>query len=213
MRILNSELADTLGNLLSRGCAKTVNTRQVFPALNRRVFDKELMQLDVTRKLVNLIEQLPGECIDFLKLIFKSSTISTTPNKDKCHAHYKAYNFYLAVDQIIEVLHTANNLFETTKPWMLAKTEETQKLETVLCVTLETLRICGIILQPIVPQLSAHLLDKLRVRTDRRMWCDAMRTEWTTYERGLCAETSAILFQRIRLEKDEAKGRVKNVRQ
>lgn len=60
MRILNSELADTLGNLLSRGCAKTVNKRQVFPKHNRRVFEEELLTLDVTRKLGNLIEQLPG---------------------------------------------------------------------------------------------------------------------------------------------------------
>lgn len=60
MRILNSELADTLGNLLSRGCAKTVNKRQVFPKLNQQLFDEDLMQLDVTRKLINLLEQLPG---------------------------------------------------------------------------------------------------------------------------------------------------------
>lgn len=61
MRILNSELADTLGNLLSRGCAKTVNTRQVYPKLNYQVFEEELMQLDVTQKLVKLLENLPGK--------------------------------------------------------------------------------------------------------------------------------------------------------
>lgn len=61
MRILNSELADTLGNLLSRGCARTVNRKQVFPRLNRTVFDDELMQLEVTQKLVDLIDRLPGK--------------------------------------------------------------------------------------------------------------------------------------------------------
>lgn len=62
MRILNSELADTLGNLLSRVCAKSVNTRQISPTLHRSEFEK-LLQLDATKKLVNLCEALPGEFI------------------------------------------------------------------------------------------------------------------------------------------------------
>lgn len=128
---------------------------------------------------------------------------------DKCFAHYKAHNFYLAIDHIIEVLHTANNLFETTKPWMLSKSGETDKLEAVLFVTLETLRICAIILQPIVPQLSEQLLDKLMVKPDQRLWSDAMQPRWTDGERELCAETSAILFQRIRLEKEAKQSRSK----
>lgn len=61
MRILNSELADTLGNLLSRGCAKSVNVQQVFPALDVAYFHDDLMKLDVTKKLVELIAQLPGK--------------------------------------------------------------------------------------------------------------------------------------------------------
>lgn len=187
MRILNSELADTLGNLLSRGCAKTVNKRQVFPRFDANVFHGELMQLQVTQKLVSLLDELP----------------------DKCYAHYKAYNFYLAVDQIVEVLHTTNNFFETTKPWMLAKNGEHARLDAVLFVTLETLRICGIVLQPIVPQLSKQLLDKLRIKSDDRMWSNALQPRWksgaasTSDEYALCSETDAILFRRIRLESSE----------
>lgn len=62
MRILNSELADTLGNLLSRVCAKSVNNRQISPTLHRCEFDK-LLQVDITKKLVHLAEALPGECV------------------------------------------------------------------------------------------------------------------------------------------------------
>lgn len=62
MRILNSELADTLGNLLSRACAKSVNRRHVFPTLDKSVFD-ELIQADTTKKLVHLVEGLPGEFV------------------------------------------------------------------------------------------------------------------------------------------------------
>lgn len=59
-RILNSELADTLGNLLSRGCAKTVNAQHKYPKLDMVVFE-ELCKLDATKKLIDLIAQLPGE--------------------------------------------------------------------------------------------------------------------------------------------------------
>lgn len=62
MRILNSELADTLGNLLSRVCAKTVNKRQIFPILDRLEYEK-LLRVDVTKKLVDLSVRLPGEFI------------------------------------------------------------------------------------------------------------------------------------------------------
>lgn len=68
MRILNSELADTLGNLLSRVCAKSVNNRQISPALHRSELDK-LLQEDVTKKLVLLCESLPGEFIYFEQLV------------------------------------------------------------------------------------------------------------------------------------------------
>lgn len=59
LRILNSELADTLGNLLSRGCAKSVNTGQRYPAVCMHHFDIDLMQMDCTRRLVDLIDEMP----------------------------------------------------------------------------------------------------------------------------------------------------------
>ncbi len=65
MRILNAELADTMGNLLSRACAKSVNKRQVFPGLDRSEMEK-LLQMDVVKKLVDLIGVLPGMFIYLL---------------------------------------------------------------------------------------------------------------------------------------------------
>lgn len=120
------------------------------------------------------------------------------------------------VDQVIEVLHMANNFFETTKPWELRRTNDIQKLETVLCTTLETLRICGIILQPIIPKLSCHLLDKLCVDVQRRSWSDLDCVLWknmttphhihpmcNTNHISLGTQTDAILFKRIRLDSIE----------
>lgn len=195
-RILNSELADTLGNLLSRGCARTVNTQQRFPRLDRTAFESHIQPLDVTQRLVRLVAELP----------------------DKCYAHYKAGNFYLAVDACIEVLHTANNFFETLRPWELRKSGDIAALDAALGVTLETLRVCGILLQPVVPALSGQLLDKLSVSAEQRMWSDACRVRWQWQaidgeaveeqlgeaERDLCTHTDAILFRRIRVDEHAA---------
>jgi len=58
VRILNSELADTLGNLLSRCCAKSLNPRQVFPSANEEHLEK-LNEIDVTKALIESVEELP----------------------------------------------------------------------------------------------------------------------------------------------------------
>lgn len=106
----------------------------------------------------------------------------------------------------------ANNFFETTKPWELRKNNETQRLNATLATTLETLRVCGIILQPIIPVLSRKLLDKLCVPNTQRTWTDLDYVAWqkslnddhlqrsATVERTLSTECDAILFRRIRLE-------------
>lgn len=61
LRILNSELADTLGNLLSRACAKSLNPRQVFPRLHPDQLN-ELLKEDCTKRLINALKELPGKC-------------------------------------------------------------------------------------------------------------------------------------------------------
>lgn len=59
VRILNSELADTLGNLLSRCCSQSLNSNQVFPKINPEAYH-EISSMDVTQKVVGHISALPG---------------------------------------------------------------------------------------------------------------------------------------------------------
>lgn len=137
--------------MLSRACAKAINTRQIFPQLNRDEYD-QLLKQDVTKQLVDLLTELP----------------------DICRQHYDSYNIYKVVDAVCKVLFAANNFMEVLKPWELKKNpNETVKLETVLHITLESLRVCGIILQPVIPELSQTILDKLSVDVRKRTWDDA----------------------------------------
>uniref|UniRef100_A0A1B0CGA3 Methionine--tRNA ligase, mitochondrial n=1 Tax=Lutzomyia longipalpis TaxID=7200 RepID=A0A1B0CGA3_LUTLO len=181
-RFLNAELADTLGNLLSRCCAKSLNPQQIRPAFDPEIF-QELLKLDATKKLIDSLEVLPGKCL----------------------AHYQENNFYLVVDTVMAALHAGNNFFETTRPWELKKGTEEQikRLEAIICLTMETLRICGIILQPIVPKLTGQLLDKLAI--GQRQWKDCEDFLWKSTGRNQenLSSASSVLFRRLQLEKGE----------
>jgi Methionyl-tRNA synthetase len=49
---------------------------------------------------------------------------------------------------------------------------------------METLRVCGILLQPIVPELSDTLLKKLGIPKENRMWKDIKPFSWE--QNNLC---------------------------
>lgn len=85
----------------------------------------------------------------------------------------------------MSTLHAANSFFETSRPWELKlKTlteeritipmpkcdENALRLETIISMTMDTLRVCGIVLQPLLPLMSSRLLDKLGVPWNKRLW-------------------------------------------
>ena len=63
-----------------------------------------------------------------------------------------------ALDTIWKVVADTNRYFAGQEPWALKKTDPA-RMETVLYVTAEVLRIVGILIQPYVPQSAAKLLD------------------------------------------------------
>lgn len=65
LRMLNAELADTLGNLLNRCCGKTVNPHQQFPVFNQQDFEQYCQQNAAT--LIQSLTKLPGKTILFQK--------------------------------------------------------------------------------------------------------------------------------------------------
>jgi methionyl-tRNA synthetase len=185
IRILNAELADTLGNLLSRCCGTALNPNQIFPEIERSTF-RDVASMDVTKKLIEDVSTLP----------------------DICMGHYSNFNFYKAVDRLIATLHQANLFFETLKPWELKKQpSKWRELDSVLHLTLETLRVCGILLQPIIPNISSNLLNKINVPRERRHFSDAKQLSWDNSNfigKELSGDKS-VLFKRIVLKDDEKK--------
>ena len=76
-----------------------------------------------------------------------------------------------ALDAIWAVVGDANRYFAGQEPWALKKTDPA-RMETVLYVTAEVLRIVGILAQPYVPNAAAKLLDILAVPAGQRNFAD-----------------------------------------
>ena len=69
--------------------------------------------------------------------------------------------------EIWAVVGEANRYFASEEPWKLRKSDPA-RMNTVLYVTIETLRRVGLMVQPFVPTAGAALLDLLAVPVDRR---------------------------------------------
>ncbi|WP_285725168.1 methionine--tRNA ligase [Psychromicrobium xiongbiense] len=82
-------------------------------------------------------------------------------------AAYDAQEFHRALEAIWTVLGDTNAYFADQEPWVLRKTDP-ERMATVLYVTLEVLRIVGLLIQPVVPGSAAKLLDVLGVPENER---------------------------------------------
>ncbi|XP_076096792.1 methionine--tRNA ligase, mitochondrial-like isoform X1 [Mytilus galloprovincialis] len=145
---LNNDLADKLGNLLNRCTSRKINTNfpDLFPALNQEILETKFSPEDV--KMYKSLQQLP----------------------DMVDEHYNEYNIYKVIECVMMYIKWANKLIADNKPWQLKKKEEDlQFLKCLIHVVMETLRVNGIILQPIVPNLTDQLLGRLGIPSNERM--------------------------------------------
>ena len=88
-----------------------------------------------------------------------------------------------------------NKVYAETRPWL----ESTDALSRgqVYAVSVETLRICGILLQPFIPTKSIELLEALGTKPGERSWDHAEPGKGTT----------GSLKQGVRLFNDPASAR------
>ena len=68
-----------------------------------------------------------------------------------------------ALEEIINLANTANIFIDEEAPWKL-KTSDIARMQTVLYILAEVIRIIGILLQPFVPDSATQILNHLKVR-------------------------------------------------
>ena len=79
----------------------------------------------------------------------------------------QSFALHLYIGAVFEVVSEANRYFANAEPWKLAKSDPA-RMGLVLYVTIETLRIAAILLQPAMPASMGGLLDLLGVPPEAR---------------------------------------------
>ena len=75
--------------------------------------------------------------------------------------------FHKALEAIWSLVGDANRYVDEMAPWGLKKTDPA-RMETVLYVLAEVIRHVGILVQPIIPDSAAKILDLLVLADDKR---------------------------------------------
>ena len=112
---------------------------------------------------------------------------------DKARKSIQDFSLHHILADIWRVVADANRYFAGEEPWAKRKTD-LARFEAILAVTLETLRLVGLMTQPFMPQASAKLLDLLSVEPSSRDFT-FMKAE-ARVEAGTLLPTPQAIFPR-----------------
>jgi methionyl-tRNA synthetase len=90
---------------------------------------------------------------------------------ERVRASFDSQAMHLALEAIWLTLGEANKYFSAQQPWVLRKSEsdaDQARFGTVLYTTCEVVRIAALLVQPVMPESSAKMLDLLGQAADQR---------------------------------------------
>jgi len=170
---INTDLANDLGNLLSR---TTAMVGKYFEGKLPEARKAETVDDD----LISLVTALPG----------------------KYEGQMEHFAFQGALAEVFTVIQRANKYIDETAPWALAKDMETNgpRLASVMYNLLETLRVAAVLLTPFMPESMDKLFDQIGACQGCRVWESV--GVWGGLSATAQVEKGENLFPRIDLEKE-----------
>ncbi len=169
---INSDLANGLGNLVSR----TV-------AMVDKYFGGTLPQ-----------EKLSGEFDDDLKAV----ALAVRPEVDRL---MDLTQLNLALAEIFKLVSRANKYIDETMPWVLAKNEaDKPRLAAVLYNLLEAIRIASTLLSPFMPSTMPKIFEQIGAKDSDISYENAAK--WGVLPACVTVKKGEVLFPRIDAEKE-----------
>lgn len=113
---------------------------------------------------------------------------------------YDTFQFHKGLDLLFIFIRAINRYAEIRAPWKLAKSTDPQdrkKLETSIATMSEGIRLSSLLLQPIMPKISAKIQELLGLEVIE-LWENKL--EWTQLLEGKKLHEKCILFPRIEQE-------------
>ncbi|XP_068926239.1 methionine--tRNA ligase, mitochondrial [Petaurus breviceps papuanus] len=155
VKLLDAELADALGGLLNRCMATSLNPTGIFPKFCTSCFP--------SREGV-MVASTKAQPEDYALV----RSVSALPLQ--VEYYYENFQIYKALEAVSTCVRQTNNFVQRNAPWKLNRENlaDAQWLDTVLHVTLECLRVFGILLQPVTPALADKLLSRLGISETER---------------------------------------------
>ncbi|CAH8635780.1 unnamed protein product [Schistosoma rodhaini] len=138
-KMINTELVNWIGNLLSRIISESLNPEQSIIQINRQQVDDMFHNDDSDMEFLDNLDNISHH---FDKLWWYEAQ----PHK--------------AIEEVLGIIRQTNAFITRHSPWT---ERELLKRQFILSVVSESLRICALLLQPVIPNLSIRLLHRLGI--------------------------------------------------
>ncbi|EGC35595.1 hypothetical protein DICPUDRAFT_152073 [Dictyostelium purpureum] len=176
---LKADLADTYGNLLSRCTGKPLHPSGHWPKSvnldesSTLLTEKDIQLLNHCKKLIN------GATVNFDKGDFKNG-----------------------IYEILAFLYDCNGYIQEQKPWTLAPkpnrpNADPVRLNTIMYIALEMIRIASLLLLPVIPSSATLALNQLDIPLDQRNHQNLkLGYDYFSRENNQIPQNSLILFKK-----------------
>jgi methionine--tRNA ligase len=178
IRRLNSDLANDLGNLVSRTASMVEKYR-----------DSKLPHMPQNDKLSEVVVNATAD--------LKETALEAGK---KLEAHMNEFSFNMALEEAWIVIRRANKYIDETMPWALAKDEkDADNLDAVLKTLTEVIRIVAILIYPFMHTTSEKIFESIGLAGNSVEWEEAFEFDKLG---GAIIKKGEALFPRIDVEKE-----------